>query len=444
VFNQGLPLVCFLVLTALTADRARAQEVPVSLPEAIDIALSGNGGLLAARERARGAKARSDQADRLLWPRVTLNSQWSRTDNAALVFMGKLTSGIIEERDFAPALLNDPRDRSQLATRLSVEAPLDPFGRFRPLKAQSRALAKGVDAASREHALELRQRVTEAYLRAAVAHERVSVLEAAIAAARAREAEAETEVGEGAALRADLLRLKSRRRAREAELADLVADRAQALALLNELLGARADIIYVTSGLPPLAAHPMEDENTLIARALSNRPGLEALKLQIDAANHAAEAERRSRLPEVGVFAHLTDDRGGLAHGAQSYAVGASLRVSLFDPAKNARLAEARITARAAELDSQAASDGVRRAVREARARVFARLAAVEAARGGAEEGQEALRVVRERRREGLATLTDELETEAAALGAQLRELAAQAELAVAEATLARVTGETK
>ncbi len=64
------------------------------------------------------------------------------------------------------------------------------------------------------------------------------------------------------------------------------------------------------------------------------------------------------------------------------------------------------------------------------------------AASGGLEEGREALRVVQERRKAGMATLTDELETETAALGAALSEIAAAADVAMADAALARAAGE--
>ena len=64
------------------------------------------------------------------------------------------------------------------------------------------------------------------------------------------------------------------------------------------------------------------------------------------------------------------------------------------------------------------------------------------AASGGLEEGREAFRVVQERRKAGLATLTDELETETAALGAALQEIGAAAEVAIADAALRRAAGE--
>jgi outer membrane protein TolC len=423
---------------------AGAGELRLSLPEALHKALSSNRALQATRERARAARSSADATDRLLWPRVSFTSQFARTDNAAMVFMGKLTSGVIEDRDFAPASLNDPRARSQMSTRLSIEAPLDPFGRARGLRDAGRAMAGSVDAAGREQALDLVARVTEAYGRAAVAREVVLVVEAAVEGSRSREAEVEAKVVEGASLRADLLRARARRREREAEVAARRADEEEAKARLNELLGSDGDTTFVPSALPTPSLAPLEDEPVLVARALAQRPGLEGLRLRAEAATRMAEADHRARLPELGVFAQLTDDRGAFSEGRQSYAVGGFLRVSVFDPAKNPRQAEAQLAAHAAELDRLAAQDEVRRTVRTARERVRSGLAAIRAAQGGAEEGREALRVVQERRREGLATLTDELETEAAFLAAQLRELSAQVDLVTAEAVLARATGETR
>jgi outer membrane protein len=440
--SLALLLPGLLLLTGATV--APAAEVRLSLADALDKALFGNRALQAAYARAGAAHSRSDQTDRLSWPRVSLTSQLSSTDDAAMVFMGKLTSGVIDESDFARPLLNDPRSRFQMSTRLSMEAPLDLFGRFSRLSEAARARAKSADAAGREQALDLRYRVTEAYCRAAISREVVAVVETALAAAASREAEVEARVGEGAALRADLLRVRARRREREAELAARQADQAGADALLNELLGADGDTTFVPSDPPTPPSGALEEESVLVAKALNTRPVLEAFHLQAEAAALTAQADHKSRLPEVGVFAQLSDDRGGFAEGRRSYAVGALVRLSVFDPSQNARQAEAQLNARAVELDRLAVLDEVRRTVRSAREQVRARRAAVDAARGGTEEGREALRVVQERRREGLATLTDELETEAAALGAQLRELSAQIELTIAEAVLARVTGETK
>ena len=97
---------------------------------------------------------------------------------------------------------------------------------------------------------------------------------------------------------------------------------------------------------------------------------------------------------------------------------------------------------RAAELERRAAADQVRLEVAMAYRRAVSARERHAAASGGSDEGREAFRVVQERRRAGMATLTDELETETAALGAALQEIGAAAEVAIADAALKRAAGE--
>jgi outer membrane protein TolC len=117
------------------------------------------------------------------------------------------------------------------------------------------------------------------------------------------------------------------------------------------------------------------------------------------------------------------------------------LRWTLFDSARGKRVAAASAETRAAELEASAAADQVRLETETAFLRAQASRERYAAAAGGALEGREALRVVQERRRQGMATLTDELETEAASLQAELEELRAASEAAIADAALRRSAG---
>ena len=120
----------------------------------------------------------------------------------------------------------------------------------------------------------------------------------------------------------------------------------------------------------------------------------------------------------------------------------AGVAVTLFDPSQGPREAAAAAEQKAAALDANEASDRVRLEVTLAFRRAVAARERHAAAAGGAEEGRETLRVMQERRSAGMATLTDELETEAAALGAALQEIGAASEVAVADAALKRAAGE--
>jgi len=137
----------------------------------------------------------------------------------------------------------------------------------------------------------------------------------------------------------------------------------------------------------------------------------------------------------------VQDDRSPASGGSVSGAVGVSLRWNVLDFSRSSRTAAAASEARAADLSAQAVTDQVRLETETAWHRAQAARERYAAAAGGAEEGREALRVIRERRQQGLATLTDELETEAASLGAEIEELRAATEAAIADAALRRAAG---
>ena len=169
---------------------------------------------------------------------------------------------------------------------------------------------------------------------------------------------------------------------------------------------------------------------------------LEAARRKTDAASAFVKNEKKGFLPDLGVYGQVYDNRIQVDDGKQSWAVGASLRWTPFDPSRAKREAAATAEQRAAELDARAASDQVRLEVAMAYRRAVSARERHAAASGGSEEGREAFRVVQERRKAGIATLTDELETETAALGAALQEIGAAAEVAIADAALRRAAGE--
>jgi outer membrane protein len=263
-----------------------------------------------------------------------------------------------------------------------------------------------------------------------------------VGVAKAREGEIEARVDTGGALQADLLRARARRREREAELAERRGQRRMAQAGLARLLGAPAGVDYVPIDGPPAVAPLEGEEAAWVERALRQRPVLEVARSKTDAASAVVKNERNGLLPDFGVFGQLWDNRIQVDEGKQSWAVGVGLKWTPFDPSRAKREAAATADERAAGLEARAATDQVRLEVAMAYRRAVSTRERHTAASGGSEEGREALRVVQERRKAGIATLTDELETETAALGAALQEIGAAAEVAIADAALRRAAGE--
>ena len=425
-----------LLAIALAAAPLGAEEI--ALPAALELARASNPAFAAARRRAEAAAAEAAAAARSAsWPRLALTSGWTATDQPAAVFAQRLDAGTLAARDLALDRLSSPSAYAHLGTALALEVPIDASGKAAAQRRDAEARSRIAAAAAREAELETDLQVSTAWHRALVAAQAVAATERTVAGSLAREGELEARASEGAALHADLLRARTRRRRLEAELAARRGERSTALAALALAVGSERPL--APAGAPAVPAPPGEIAPWLAAAG--SGAAVAAARAAVEAAAARESAERRGARPDLLLSAQLRDDRGPLADGQESWAGGAMLRWSLFDPQRASRRTAAATARAAAQADLAAA---LARARFETEAAWHAAAATHErwlAARGGTEEGREALRVVRERRSAGLATLTDELETEAAALAAELDELAAAAEAAIARAALARTAG---
>jgi len=421
---------------------ALGAEVPVTLGQALQQAERQNPEMVALRAAQEGAQSRAEAAARAMRPQVSVSVDAFRTDDPVRVFGSKLGAGTLGADDLAIERLNDPAAVSHLRSSLQLEVPIDAFGAARSAARAAAAGARAHQASVVEALQDLRQRVVESYRHAVLAAAAVGVTERALLAARAREQELAARLETGRALESDLLRARSRRREREADLAARIADRDSALDLLHRLIGAPADQEIALAAEATLPEALSLDLETWTARALAARAAQRGAAERVTAAGEAARAQEKTTRPAIALYAQVQDDRSYSAGGGQSFTVGAAVRWAVLDPARGRRVAAARADERVAESAARAARDQVRLDVALAWRRAKAARERWAAASGGSDEAREALRVVRERRQAGMATLTDELETDSAALAAELQELRAATEVALADASLRRAAGE--
>ena len=345
------------------------------------------------------------------WPRLGFGMAWSRMDLPAGVFASKLNSGEFTMADFDVATINDPSALNHLGTNLSFEMPIDVFGKVGTMAGAVTAHGDAASAGTRDAAQEVRLRVVEAYRQAEMAGRALDVMERVVDVAKVREGEIQARVDTGAALQADLLRARARRREREAELAERRGQRRMAQAGLARLLGGPAGVDYVPTEGPPAVALSRARGRVGCAGAAAEagaRGGPSQDRRRLGLRQEREErppARPRCLRPGLG-----QPDPGGRRQAV--LAAGASLRWTPFDPSAASGRPRPRPRERAALLDARAATDQVRLEVATAYRRAVSARERHAAASGGSEEGREAFRVVQERRKAGIATLTDELETE--------------------------------
>lgn len=412
----------------------------LTLEAALTQAEAQHPGLAAGAARIEAARFETDAVARSADFRLRAEAGAGITDQASHVFAAKLDAGEFTAGDFALDRLNDPDVLAQALGAVVAERPLDLFGKVAAGTAAGREQTRAADEELSEARLDLRLAVTETYHRLLVASQAVRVAEGALAAARARETEIGERVDQGLALPADTLRVRARRREREADVAarrlDIEVARAGLGRLLGAPLGAEVELVA-----PPAAEPAGLDEATWWTRGLAERPLLRAATAKIAAAGWRQTAEERATKPDLALWARAQVQRADFAGGELAGGAGISLRWNLIDPGRAERMAAAVALERGAGLEARAAEDRVRFEVAAALRRLAAARERQASAMGGAEEGREVQRVTQERRRAGLATLGDELDAEAVALAAEMRELEAASEVALAEAALRRAVG---
>lgn len=339
-------------------------------------------------------------------------------------------------------------ERDRYHSELSVEQPLFAGGRlragFRAAEREAAAAEWAAEEARADVALEVRR----AYwtLHGAVAG--LEAMAAALAQVEEHVREVRRRYQEGVVLRSDLLAAETRG-------SQVVLERVEsrnavrvARLELNRLLGLPA-----TTEVTPVAeveVEPLPPGPAALAEgAVVARPELRALAERVAALRAQEAAARGGRLPELAfvsryiyarpnpyVFTEQGEFRG-------TWEAGLSLRWSLWEGgAQEARAAQARERRRAAEARLEDAHElalvDVARQYLEAERATEALAVAAQVV----EQATESLRVTRQQFAEGAALSAQVLEAEAVYRHARARQARAQAEYAIARATLWRALGE--
>ena len=128
--GTGGLIVGFALVLALAMPNARAEEVSVTLADALELAGSANPELQASLARAEAQTARAESVDSMKLPRLGLSMGWGYSNLPASVFANKLNAGQFTAEDFDISRLNDPSALSALNTALTLEVPIDVFGKI--------------------------------------------------------------------------------------------------------------------------------------------------------------------------------------------------------------------------------------------------------------------------------------------------------------------------
>jgi outer membrane protein TolC len=428
-----------LILAALPA----WPQTPLTLADAVRIALEKHPSIEASQARGAAAGTRIDQARGNYLPKVNYSESFARSNNPVFVFSSLLTQHQFTEQDFAIGPLNRPDFLNNFQSVVSVDQVVYDAGQIRHGVRSAELGRKLAAEDERLTRMSVIASVLRSYFGAALARESLAVANEAVKSAEADFQRAETVRAAGMATDADVLSIRVHLSAMKEQQIRRTYDLSVARAAVNEALGLPLDTDHdlSTSLAPVTLTAPGLDQ--FEKTAVAERPEARQAGLAAKLAETQAQAARSSLLPQVGVRAAFEADRQRfIDRGGANWLFAASLKWNLFNGfSDRARISEANESLRGARAGERHAAGGIRLQVRKAWADYKAAGERIEVAAAAVAMAEESLRIIKNRYEAGLATVTDLLRNETALMETRTRRLAAIYDQRVAAALLEMAAG---
>lgn len=430
--KRTLLLMCIAGLPALAE--------PLTLRDAVKIALDKHPAIEAAAAKTKAAVSRTEQARSGYYPKLSYTEFVQGSNNPVFAFGSLLNQRRFSQSDFNINKLNSPGFIPNFQSQVGVEQVLYDFG---ATKQQVQTAAIGRRLSEEEERFQRMQRVAavaRAYSAVQLTKENLEVAAAAVKSAEADLQRAEAVRTAGMSTDADVLSIRVHLASTKEQVIRRKYDLQVAQAALNEALGLPLDTGHDLT--TPLSVR------TPGSGASVTRPEQRQAELAADLAMAQRKSARLSLYPQIVARGMFEADRYKfVADGGTNWFFGAGLRWN-FDTAGSAsrKADEAAQMSAAARASKRQVDAAVELQVTQAKAAVGAATERIEVTQAAVTQAEESLRIIKNRYEAGLTTINDLLRNEIALLEARTRRLAAVYEqrLAAVELELAagRLTGD--
>ena len=416
---------------------------PLSLREAVRLALRENKAIAAANAGTRAAAARIDEARAGRLPKVNYSESFARSDNPVFVFSSLLTQHQFGIENFNIGPLNRPDSLNNFQSLLTVDQPLYDAGQTRNLVKSADLSRQITGEEQRRTEMQTIAGVVRAYYGAVLAAESLKTAEQSLGSAEADLKRAESVRVAGLSTDVDVLSIRVHLAAVTEQRIQRAADLDVAKSALNDALGLPLDAGHVlTTALSPLDL----PELTLAALerdASATRPEAREIHLAANLAKTQADSARSTLLPQVAFHAAFEADRQQFINkGGANWLASVGLHWNLFNGlGDKARIEESSHWLERAHADEQRVDSAVRLEVRRAWADLRAAQERIEVAKAAVAEAEESLRITQNRYEAGMSNVTDLLRNETVVLESRTRYLTAVGDQRIAATMLDLAAG---
>lgn len=318
-----------LLLLAFTLSVTAQDAVSITKTEVLTRVSENNTIIKISEEEFQQAKADFRQTNAVFLPNITASHTAIATTNPLMAFGSKLNQEILTQNDFNPALLNDPSQIENYATKFEIQQPLiNMDGMFQRKAAKSKMEAMSLKTERTQEYLAFE--VEKAYMQLQLAYKAVDVLEKALEAANANKKLADNSFKQGYLQRSDVLNVEVRVTEVQNQLQSAKSNVQNASNYLSFLMNDETYVVYTPTDELTVSTFEMEDKSIS-----ENRSDIKAMELASNAYEAMNKADKMAFLPRLNAFGsyELYDDQIFQAD-ANGYLFGAQLSWDIFQGSK--------------------------------------------------------------------------------------------------------------
>ncbi|WP_457679467.1 TolC family protein [Thermovibrio sp.] len=412
----------------------------ITLEDAVKSALEKNNLLRAKKLEVREKYYDYKSAKARLLPSVELYSQYNKTTDPPYAIMNRME---VKKLDMFNTNFNDPGKSQLFKTGVKAQLPIWMGGKLRIAVDLTKKEVKATKEQLRRTENQVIFDVIKAYYNVLTAKAFLQTAQLAVRDAQNHLKDAKTAYKAGIGIKSDVLRARVYLEQMEE---NLVKAKSAYQVALKALLVAMGDFpkgeISVDGDLTYREFNFNLDE--LISEALKNRPELKELKVRLKQAKDMEKMAKADFLPQVGAFGEvfMADDKAPWLKENSSWMVGLSASINLFNGGqKFYELRKSRLSELKVREYEERAKKGIAFEVSQAYYDFISARKRVELASAALKSAQESLRIVEKRYRNGVATMTELLDTQTALNSARSAYVSALSAYRMAVAKVYYATG---
>jgi len=406
---------------------SHAQETePLTLSSAVDKALKDNPLIRVTLSGREIADAQLREARAGWFPLLQFGETFTRGNNPVFVFGSLLEQARFTQANFSLPALNNPEPLSNFRTSLTLRQTLfDQLQTYTRVN-QARLGQRQADLQKAMVEQQVRFEALRIYYGVLVAHAKKGVAEEAVKMAESDVKRIRDRFRQGMVVQSDLLAGEVQMGEFRQQQIDSEGDVAVAYAALNTVMGLPVDTPQkVTGELVKKHFEPPPKEE-LVRLALLSRPDYARASYGIQLGREEVRGAKSEYLPRLDFMATYGESGKDLSSGSSDYTVSASFTFNIFDPGRSARIGKARATESLAIAEQNHLASQIRLEVVRAHQQFVSARERLGVAEQMIDQARETHRIVQNRYREGLTTITEVLRSETALVRARLNLVAAR------------------